>query len=508
MEEGDRADLVYFESQQAALCGVHAVNTLLQAPHFSEVDMAQIAHELDAAENALMASGGMDNPEYLQYVAEGSSNVAENGMFSIQVLSRALEIFGLQAIPLSSPDMAPALADPTTQQAFLCNQQEHWLTVRRIHDQYWNLNSIYTAPEPLSTFYLSAFLGSLQQQGYTIFVVVGELPPSQPPAASEERSVPGQAGRWFTPEEARAATQEREELKKKGYVQALAQKVADKASGGTGSWLTLRRPGDKRSLQERSPQGGGDSEGEERADASDLARALAASLADGDASGGGSSRFGGGSAGAAADDEDADLAAAIAASLADGHGPGSRQQQQQEGQMEQQQQVPGSPRSVAAGFGGEAQDPELAAAIAASLDPPREPSQPQQLQQQPQQDQDAATRLGQATPLPVPVQETAAAAAPQSSAQLPELQAEPEAGLQGVVEVALRLPEGGRRASRRFFASSDTVGHLAAFAAEQGADMSKCQLALQFPRAVLSDYGQSLEAAGVGNKQLVAVEPR
>jgi hypothetical protein len=32
----------------------------------SEVDMAQIAHELDAAENALMASGGMDNPEYLQ----------------------------------------------------------------------------------------------------------------------------------------------------------------------------------------------------------------------------------------------------------------------------------------------------------------------------------------------------------------------------------------------------------------------------------------------------------
>lgn len=58
--------------------------------------------------------------------------------------------------------------------------------------------------------------------------------------------------------------QEREELKKKGYVQALAQKVADKASGGAGSWLTLRRPGDKRSLQERSPQGGGDGDGEER----------------------------------------------------------------------------------------------------------------------------------------------------------------------------------------------------------------------------------------------------
>jgi ataxin-3 len=79
--------------------------------------------------------------------------------------------------------------------------------VRKIHDQWWNLNSIFTAPEPLSAFYLSAFLGSLQEQGYTIFVVAGPLPPSQPPASEAERAVPGTAGRWFSPEEARAATQ-------------------------------------------------------------------------------------------------------------------------------------------------------------------------------------------------------------------------------------------------------------------------------------------------------------
>lgn len=40
--------------------------------------------------------------------------------------------------------------------------------MRCIHGQWWNLNSIYPAPEPLSTFYLSAFLGSLQQEGYTV----------------------------------------------------------------------------------------------------------------------------------------------------------------------------------------------------------------------------------------------------------------------------------------------------------------------------------------------------
>lgn len=54
-----------------------------------------------------------------------------------QVLSRALEVFGLRAVPLRSPDAAAtaARADPTTQQAFICNLQEHWFTIRSIHGQ-------------------------------------------------------------------------------------------------------------------------------------------------------------------------------------------------------------------------------------------------------------------------------------------------------------------------------------------------------------------------------------
>jgi len=38
-------------------------------------------------------------------------------------LARALEVFGLQAVPYNSPDAADARADPTTQQAFICNLQ-------------------------------------------------------------------------------------------------------------------------------------------------------------------------------------------------------------------------------------------------------------------------------------------------------------------------------------------------------------------------------------------------
>lgn len=43
-----------------------------------------------------------------------------------QVLSKALEIFGLGAVPFASPDPAAAAArqDPTACEAFICNLQE------------------------------------------------------------------------------------------------------------------------------------------------------------------------------------------------------------------------------------------------------------------------------------------------------------------------------------------------------------------------------------------------
>lgn len=45
----------------------------------------QIAHELDALEHTFMQEGGVESADYLRFVAEGSSNVANDGMFSIQV---------------------------------------------------------------------------------------------------------------------------------------------------------------------------------------------------------------------------------------------------------------------------------------------------------------------------------------------------------------------------------------------------------------------------------------
>lgn len=228
----------------------------------------------------------------------------------------------------------------------------------------------------------------------------------------------------------------------------------------------------------------------------ELAGALAASLADHPDGSGSGARPARGAWGAPrvlpalhGDDEDADLAAAIAASLAGGGGKPQPARPMQAGSTEADDVMHGD---------GDDEDPELAAAIAASL----EHQQEAQLPGQPAAGkQPAAQRTAEA----VPTEQQAAAPAPVQ--QLPELGEEPAAGAEGAIEVALRLPGGGR-ASRRFRAAEDTVGHLAAFAVAQGADLTRrrCQLAAGFPRRALADWAASLAAAGIGHKELVTVE--
>jgi ataxin-3 len=72
--------MLYHEKQVAALCGVHCLNTLLQGPYFSEIELAQIAQGLDELERALVGDGAL---------GETSGNVAMDGMFSIQVSIRS-----------------------------------------------------------------------------------------------------------------------------------------------------------------------------------------------------------------------------------------------------------------------------------------------------------------------------------------------------------------------------------------------------------------------------------
>jgi hypothetical protein len=214
-------------------------------------------------------------------------------------------------------------------------------------------------------------------------------------------------------------------------------------------------------------------------------------------------------AAAAAADEDADLAAAIAASMQDysagAAGPSNAHpsssgavgaglsyaavaQQAADaaaGDVGLAQQF-GVADAGAAGddFGFEDEDPELAAALAASLE-----EHQQSQQQQGQQDQQQQQQQEQ-----------------QAAVEVPE---EPAEGAEGVVTVAFRLPSGGRLSRR--FSSSDNVAVLQAWVSQQllqGGEMRQGQqvvLSTQFPKKQLQPE-QELSAAGVEDRSMLSVQ--
>ncbi|XP_018017602.2 ataxin-3-like isoform X1 [Hyalella azteca] len=172
-------EIIRLSEQEGSLCAVHCLNALLQGCYFSAVDLATIARQMDCLEQQRMAEMGTNTAEYQSFFKEGSNNMDDSGMFSIQVVSVALEVWGLTLTPFTStvaPTARLAREDPTSGCAYICNMKEHWFTIRKIGNQWFNLNSLLAFPELLSNTYVSLFLAQLQKQGYCIYIVEGSLP--------------------------------------------------------------------------------------------------------------------------------------------------------------------------------------------------------------------------------------------------------------------------------------------------------------------------------------------
>ncbi|XP_065828779.1 ataxin-3-like [Oscarella lobularis] len=172
-------DSIFHETQEGSLCAQHCLNSLVQGPYFTAVDLGNIARDLDEEERQRMAEGDVESEEYQKFLREPSHNVDDSGFFSVQVLSQALAVWNLQLIPYNSQEAQTARENPLTEKAFICNLQEHWLAVRKLGRQWFNLNSLLSGPELLSNTYLGLFLAQLQNEGYSIFVVRGDLPPCE-----------------------------------------------------------------------------------------------------------------------------------------------------------------------------------------------------------------------------------------------------------------------------------------------------------------------------------------
>ncbi|KAM8833638.1 ataxin-3 [Synchiropus picturatus] len=169
-------DSIFHEKQEGSLCAQHCLNNLLQGEYFTPVDLSSIAHQLDEEERMRMAEGGMGSEEYRTFLQQPSGNMDDSGFFSIQVISNALRVWGLELLLFNSREYQSLSINPINEKAFICNYKEHWFTIRKLGQQWFNLNSLLTGPELISDTYLALFLAQLQQEGYSIFVILGNLP--------------------------------------------------------------------------------------------------------------------------------------------------------------------------------------------------------------------------------------------------------------------------------------------------------------------------------------------
>ena len=118
---------VYWEEQRESLCAVHALNSLVQQPMFREVELAEIAQELDAKEDALL---GMKRTK-----GAASRNVSASGDFSVRVLTAALRSKGLDLVLGHS--VSALLRE--TGVALQSNARGHWWTLRRVQWRWYGL---------------------------------------------------------------------------------------------------------------------------------------------------------------------------------------------------------------------------------------------------------------------------------------------------------------------------------------------------------------------------------
>lgn len=126
--------------------------------------------------------------------------MADDGNYNIQVISESLKRIGnlkcesIDSEIFKGQDMRYKYSETwlniwSYENGFICNSSNHWIAIRKINGKWYNLNSTNReGPEMISDFYLrlisllininfySAFLHSVRENGYIIFVVQGDFP--------------------------------------------------------------------------------------------------------------------------------------------------------------------------------------------------------------------------------------------------------------------------------------------------------------------------------------------
>jgi len=186
---------VYKEDQYSAMCGMHAINSLLQSHGESEKECEAVARDL---ESRFMSQTGMKEV--------GDQFRDEHGNYNIAVIQEALKKRNIQLTPLEHPSMELFRRNPTTADGFLLNRAEHWFAIRRVHGKFWTLDSCQPLPEFCGDTYLEAKIATMRASGYTIYVCQGVLPNPKPSQHSKNQLYDVERVMWEAKRQSREAS--------------------------------------------------------------------------------------------------------------------------------------------------------------------------------------------------------------------------------------------------------------------------------------------------------------
>lgn len=163
---------IHHERQEkgSMLCAQHALNSLLQGQYYDASQLAQIANELDELQVTELGISAAD----MASRDRSSLNMDDTGFFSVSVLERALQIWGLSLTNWRSAEMRMRTRHPEDEKAFVLNLDSHWFTIRSFGktSRFWyNLNSFLAEPSWIGTSYLGTLLHTAEAEGYSVFVV-------------------------------------------------------------------------------------------------------------------------------------------------------------------------------------------------------------------------------------------------------------------------------------------------------------------------------------------------
>ncbi|EUD69120.1 hypothetical protein C922_00812 [Plasmodium inui San Antonio 1] len=139
---------VYWEKQgNDRMCGLHCINAILQGPHYSEDALAAIGREIDEKEREfLKSSAGAGGSGMNDLVRRNSSNVLDDGFINISVLIECLRRKNISVKNTFQDDLKKILSSDHQDIGYICNLEQHWFGIRKIHNTWYVLDSLKSGP--------------------------------------------------------------------------------------------------------------------------------------------------------------------------------------------------------------------------------------------------------------------------------------------------------------------------------------------------------------------------